>query len=91
MDVSKLIFCKRSPPGILLAVDSQTHATILFSEERQVWDYSPKDYDFLVSEPAYASGVELAYLTLDEAKQIYGDVLPDKNLLDKINRRYRGV
>jgi len=57
--------------------NTNTGSTIYFNEKDNKWDYAPRDYYQIISDPTHYDKI-----TDEETKLIYKDIIPDEKLLN---------
>ena len=72
----RLVFFKKVPFGIVIAVRPQTGSVIRFNEEEGKWSIAPQNYYQIASEPTHFDEI-----TEEEARLTFKDILPDEKLL----------
>jgi len=81
MKNNELVFYTNFSRKALFAA-RRTGSAIMFDESEQKWEYSRHNYYQLEIDCIY-DGFD--NLTLEEAKKMYKDIIPDEKLLDKLD------
>ena len=81
----KITFFTRARIKIVIATRSETGSAIRFNGYKQIWEHSPQDYTQIMSD------INFYEISEEEANSIFGDLLPDLALLDKIDDLRKGV
>ena len=84
--MSTLKYFSKVPFGVIIAARPATGSAIIFNEDNGKWDYAPKDYHQIISDKA-----NFEEITEVEAQLVYNDILPDEELLDKIESLRKGI
>ena len=76
---SRIKFLTKNPLNVIYAVRPKTGSALIFNIQENKWEYSPIDYFQMVGERSYE------YISFEQAKSVFGEVLPDERLLDRLD------
>jgi len=76
---NKIIYLTKNPLNVVYAVRPQTGSALIFNIMENKWDYSPIDYFQMVGDRSYEN------ISFEQAKSVFGKVLPDERLLDRLD------
>ena len=76
---NKIIYLTKNPLNVVYAVRPQTGSALIFNIMENKWDYSPIDCFQMVGDRSYEN------ISFEQAKSVFGKVLPDERLLDRLD------
>ena len=82
---NKFNFFTRSRINIVIAARPAAGSAIRFNGYKKVWEHSPQDYTQIMSD------INFYEISEEEAGYIFGDMIPDVALMDKIDGLRKGI